>query len=73
MSTAVRLDDDFIEMVRRAAPDVALGRQIEHWCKIGKTMEENPDLTYRFVTETQAAYEQVRVDGGEPYHRRTPE
>jgi len=27
-------------------------KQIEHWAKIGKIMEDNPDLPYEFVKQT---------------------
>lgn len=48
---SVRLDKGLIN--RAAAIGKVLSRtspkQIEHWAKIGKVMEENPELSYEFV------------------------
>ena len=47
-TTSVRLDESLVD--RAATIGTALNRttpkQIEHWAKIGKIMEDNPDLTY---------------------------
>ncbi|PCJ11517.1 MAG: hypothetical protein COB04_18970 [Gammaproteobacteria bacterium] len=54
MSTSsIRLDQELVEKatimakaLNRTAP-----KQIEHWAKIGKMMEDNPDLPYEFVRQ----------------------
>ncbi|SHM20384.1 TA system antitoxin ParD family protein [Vreelandella subglaciescola] len=50
-TTSIRLDQELIEKATTMAK--ALNRtppkQIEHWAKIGKIMEDNPDLPYEFV------------------------
>lgn len=38
-------------------------KQIEHWAKIGKMMEDNPDLPYEFVQ--QAIIAQAEKEAGE--------
>jgi len=45
-------------------------KQIEHWAKIGRVMEENRDLTYEFVLEAMLA--KSEIDNGEfvKYERR---
>ena len=53
MATAVRVSN---ELVREAKifskiDQRSLTGQIEHWAKIGKCAEENPDLTYRLIRE----------------------
>jgi hypothetical protein len=53
MTTAVRIND---ELVREAKifskiDKRSLTGQIEHWARIGKCAEENPDLTYSLVKE----------------------
>lgn len=52
-TTSVRLDESLVD--RAATIGTALNRttpkQIEHWAKIGKIMEDNPDLTYEFVLQ----------------------
>jgi hypothetical protein len=37
--------------------------QIEHWAKIGKCAEENPDLTYRLIKDILIGIEEL--DQGE--------
>ena len=53
MATAVRITD---ELVREAKifskiDKRSLTGQIEHWARIGKCAEENPDLTYNLIKE----------------------
>lgn len=53
MATAVRVSN---ELVREAKIFSKIDRrsltgQIEHWAKIGKCAEENPDLTYSLIKE----------------------
>jgi len=53
MATAVRVFD---ELVREAKifskiDQRSITGQIEHWAKIGKCAEENPDLTYGLIKE----------------------
>jgi len=38
-------------------------KQIEHWAKIGKIMEDNPDLPYEFVK--QAIVAEAEREAGE--------
>ncbi len=52
-TTSIRLDQELVEKATIMAK--ALNRtppkQIEHWAKIGKIMEDNPDLPYEFVKQ----------------------
>jgi hypothetical protein len=53
MTTAVRITD---ELVREAKifskiDKRSLTGQIEHWARIGKCAEENPDLPYDLIRE----------------------
>jgi len=53
MTTAVRITD---ELAREAKifsriDKRSLTGQIEHWARIGKCAEENPDLTYNLIKE----------------------
>jgi hypothetical protein len=53
MSTSIKLPDELIKAARRYAG--AFGRsipkQIEHWSRIGRIAEENPDLPYGFIRQ----------------------
>ena len=48
---AVRLSEEIIQTARVYAPanSRSLPKQIEHWVKIGKIAEDNPDLPYEFI------------------------
>jgi hypothetical protein len=53
MTTAVRVSQ---ELVREAKiyskiDQRSVTGQIEHWARIGKCAEENPDLTYHLIKE----------------------
>ena len=53
MTTAVRVSQ---ELVREAKiyskiDQRSVTGQIEHWARIGKCAEENPDLTYNLIKE----------------------
>jgi hypothetical protein len=51
VKNAVRLSVEFMETVTNYAPlnSRSVPKQIEHWAKIGKIAEENPDLPYQFI------------------------
>lgn len=65
MSTAsIRLDQALVEKasIMAKAFSRTTPKQIEHWAKIGKMMEDNPDLPYEFVK--QAIIAQAEKDAG---------
>ncbi|GMO20859.1 MAG: hypothetical protein Ta2A_27350 [Treponemataceae bacterium] len=37
-----------------------VSKQVEHWVRIGKTAEENPDLSYDFIKDTLLALEEAK-------------
>lgn len=39
----------------------SVARQIEHWARIGKIAEENPDLTYELIKDLLIAREEAKV------------
>lgn len=53
MSTAVKISSDLLSEARKYSKidHRSLTGQIEHWAKIGKCAEENPDLTYDLIKE----------------------
>lgn len=64
MATSIRLDDDFVEDVRIHAEAMSrsVPKQIEHWAKIGRIAEDNPDLTFSFINEILLA--KAEMDNG---------
>ena len=65
MSSAVRVSDELVEEARRvsAVDQRSVTGQIEHWARIGKCAEENPDLTYRMIREILLGL--AELDAGE--------
>lgn len=68
-TTSIRLDQDLInkatimaKALNRTAP-----KQIEHWAKIGKIMEENPELPYEFVRQAIIAQAEKEAEALENY------
>jgi hypothetical protein len=57
MSIPIRLSDQLIELAQTAANPTSrsMMEQIEHWARIGKLVEDNPDLPYALIREIQQA------------------
>ena len=71
MSTAsVRLDQDLVEKaaIMAKALNRTTPKQIEHWAKIGKMMEDNPDLPYEFVRQAIIAKAEKEAGKLEEYN-----
>jgi hypothetical protein len=53
MPTAVRITDDLVRDAKifSKIEKRSLTGQIEHWARIGKCAEENPDLTYSLIKD----------------------
>jgi hypothetical protein len=54
MSTALKLSDELVDLARAHAVVMhrSLPKQIEYWARLGKMVEENPDLPLPFIQET---------------------
>ena len=53
MAQSIKLSDELVQQARQYA-DVysrSIPKQIEHWSRIGKIAEENPDLPYTFIKD----------------------
>jgi len=53
----IRLDENLVRKATMAAKSSnrTTFQQIEHWIKIGKMMEDNPELSYEFVQQAITA------------------
>ena len=53
MATAVRISENLLTDARKYSKvdHRSITGQIEHWARIGKCAEENPDLTYDLIKE----------------------
>ncbi len=61
MATAVRVSEELVKEARKYSrvDHRSLTGQIEHWARIGKCAEENPDLTYDLVKEILIGIEEL--------------
>jgi len=63
-TTNLRLDEELVieAKVMGQVMSRSAAKQVEHWAKIGKILEENPDLSYAFVKE--ALVSKAQADAG---------
>ena len=61
MATAVRISEDLAQEARKYSrvDHRSITGQIEHWARIGKCAEENPDLTYDLIKEILIGIEEL--------------
>lgn len=66
---AVQISGKLIEEARLFAKieDRSVAKQIEHWIKLGKCAEENPDLPLEVIKEILMGIEQLNQGQGIPY------
>ena len=65
----IQLSNDFLLEARQHA-DVfsrTVSKQIEYWSRIGKIVEENPDLPYNFIKNILLSQEEVSANQVIPY------
>lgn len=69
MATAVKLSESIVSeaKIMSKALNRSIAGQIEHWARIGRIAEENPDLTYEFIKNILIAKEEARARKLEPY------
>jgi hypothetical protein len=53
MATAVKISAELVNEARKFSriDHRSLAGQIEYWARLGKCVEENPDLTYSLIKE----------------------
>lgn len=61
MTTAVRVSDKLVREARlfSKVDNRSVTGQIEHWARIGKCAEENPDLPYILIKEILTGLEEL--------------
>ena len=66
MSMTIKLSDDLINEAKRYATvySRSIPKQIEYWSRIGKIVEDNPDLPYSFIQEILLA----KQEESEPFN-----
>ncbi len=63
MSTTIKLSDNLINEAKRYAAVYSRStpKQIEYWSRIGKLVEENPDLPYSFIQDILLAQQEESI------------
>ena len=61
MATAVRISEELMRDARlmSSVDSRSVTRQIEHWARIGKCAEENPNLTYSLIKDILIGLEEL--------------
>lgn len=61
MATAIRISEELIGDAKKFSriDHRSLTDQIEHWARIGKCAEENPDLPYNLIKEILIGIEEL--------------
>ena len=54
MATALKLSDELVELAkpRAVAEHRSVPKQIEYWARLGKAVEDNPELPIEFIKNT---------------------
>lgn len=65
----VKLSGELVTLARRhaSAYNRSVPKQIEHWAKIGRIAEDNPDLPYSFIAGIFLAKQEVEDAQVTPY------
>jgi hypothetical protein len=63
MTTALKLSDELIEMAKphAAAEHRSVPKQIEYWARLGKAVDENPELPLQFIKDTLLAMQEAKA------------
>jgi ParD-like antitoxin of type II bacterial toxin-antitoxin system len=63
MAVALKLPDELVEIAKpyAAAMHRSVPKQIEHWARLGKAVEENPELPVQFIQDTLLALEEAKA------------
>lgn len=69
MGMSVNLDAGLVKAARSysVVQSRSVPKQIEHWAKIGRISEENPDLSYSVIKDMLLGLEDVKNDDLDEY------
>ena len=69
MTSAVRVSENLVREARllSAVDNRSVTGQIEHWARVGKCAEENPDLTYRLIRDILIGIEELEQGDSSEY------
>jgi ParD-like antitoxin of type II bacterial toxin-antitoxin system len=63
MSVALKLSDELIDLAKphAAAMHRSIPKQIEYWARLGKVVEDNPELPLQFIQDTLLGLEEAKA------------
>jgi hypothetical protein len=69
MTTAVRVSENLVREARliSAVDNRSVTGQIEHWARVGKCAEDNPELTYRVIKDILIGVEELEQGESSEY------
>jgi len=69
MAVAMRLSDELVSDARLYAKrnHRTLSEQIEHWARLGKIAEDNPDLPFELIRDCLIGLDEIKQGKLEPY------
>jgi len=69
MAKAVKLSESIVSdaKIMAKALNRSIAGQIEYWAKIGKLVEENPDLNYEFIKQILISQQEAKAGKLEEY------
>ncbi len=70
MAGAVRVSDELLREARNYSniDNRSITGQIEHWARIGKIAEENPDLNYTLIREILIGIKELEQEEPSEYN-----
>lgn len=70
MTRAVRVSDELLREAKNYSDidNRSITGQIEHWVRIGKNAEENPDLTYTMIREILIGIKELEKEESSEYN-----
>lgn len=69
MAVALKLSDDLINLAKphAAAEHRSVPKQIEYWARLGKAVEDNPELPLQFIKDTLLAIAEANAGQATEY------
>lgn len=69
MSVALKLSNELIELAKphALASHRSVPEQIEYWARLGKAIDDNPDLPLQFIKDTLLAVQEAKAGQLTPY------
>ena len=63
MSVALKLSDELIDLAKphAAALHRSIPKQIAYWARLGKVVEDNPELPLQFIKDTLLGLEEAKA------------